>query len=88
MVAIADCGHGHQVGTGEVVETVIGNERGAHGGANGRVRGGAAYLEVEVRYAVGRAVDAEYLADDAELEDGDAIEDERRHRPDHGSILT
>ncbi len=87
IVLVDDRGHGHQVGTDELAEVVVGGQRGAHRGAQGPAGLRAAHLEVEVGHAVVAAVDAEDLADHPELEDRQAVEDQRGHSADHGSIL-
>ncbi len=73
-VLAADRGNRNQVGADEVVEAVVGGDRRAHRGAQGLARLRAADLEVEVGHAVGGAVDAEHLADDAELEYREAVQ--------------
>ena len=68
VVRSRDCRDRDQIGTDQFIEPVIGSQGGAHRGANRFAGTGTAHLEVEVRDAVGRAVDAEDLADHTELE--------------------
>ena len=78
----------HQVSTREPVESVLGNHLCADGRVQGPARLRPAYPEVDARDTVGFAVDAEYLADDAEFEDRELFHHQNGHRPEHGSILS
>ena len=81
--------NGDQVGADQVVEAMIRGQGRADGGAKWLTRDRTADLEVEVGHAVAGAVDTEDLADDAELEDRQTVQHERRYALDcHGSILS
>ena len=66
--------HRDQVGTLQVLESVVGHQLGADAGAQRPARHRTADLEVEVRHPVVGSVDTEHFAEDTELEHRKVIE--------------
>ncbi len=78
-----------QVGADECVEPVIRGEIDAPTDVRSGLPGsGPQTLKSKLGTPVGRAVDAEHLADDAELEGREAVQHQRRDTSNHGSILS
>ncbi len=87
LVADGHRGDRDQVRVLERVETVVGDQRGAHARADRDSRDRAADAEVDQGHAVVRAVEAEDLAHDAELERGQSVGHDGRHGAQHPSTL-
>src|SRR6185312_13611514 len=81
-------GYGYQVGAFESVETVLGDHLGADRSPQRTARNRPAHPEVELGNAVGFAIQAEHLADDAELENSEVLQGEHCDGSEHGSILS
>ncbi len=89
VVGAADRRDRDEVCSDQVVEPVIRGERRADRRPQRLAGLWPADLEIEVGHTVGGAIDSEDLADHAELENGQAVQHQRRYLLNcHGSILS
>ncbi len=80
---------GDQIGFQQRVEPVLRRDADAPNARRHRLVGElATHAEVDQGYALLGPVDAEHLAEQAELERRDAVDERNRHRSQHGRILS